>query len=274
MKHFVVKTFIFVLIAVGIFHIKSFYLLRDNKYTKKVFGQEVYYSIDKSKKKNKARKVLLGDSVGKQMYDNLEENDTINSLACNQAISVAGQYILLHNYLEAGNTIDTAYIFFTPFSFVNNLDQIFTYNYFVKPFYRDEYKSLFTPLVKQQVAKIPYTDIAWYPAILTNNWSPEFQTKDPKINFLSPISIEYLHKMSDLAKAHHFKIVMVSAPVSYKKKPEVELLNRSEIAANGLQEVFKGFFESIIYLDESNFVDGTHLEFPEKFKGRYKNLVR
>lgn len=262
------------LIAVGIFHIKSFYLLKGDRYTKKVFGSEVYHSIDKSKKKKKARKVLLGDSVGKQMYDNMQENDTINSLACNQAISVAGQYFLLHNYIEAGNKIDTAYIFFTPFSFVNNLDQIFTYNYFVKPFYRDEYAPLFTPLVKQQVQKIPYSGIAWYPAILTNNWTPDFKTTDPKINFISPISAQYLHKMSDLAKANHFKIVMVSAPVSYKKKPEVDLLNRNEIAANGLQDEFKGFFESIIYLDESNFVDGTHLEFPEKFKDRYKNLVR
>ena len=275
MKHFVFKTFIFVLIAIGLFHVKSFYLLANERYTKKVLGSEVYYSIEKSKKKSPAKKVLLGDSVGKQLYDNYENNDTINSLACNQAISIAGQYMLLHNYIEAGNKIDTAYVFFTPFSFTNNLNQVFTYNYFVKPFYRKENAALITPLVRQQVEKIPYTAIAQYPCVLTNNWTPDFESKDP-VNYtiLSPVGAEYLHKISDLAKQNHFRLVMISAPTSDKKKKEVEALDKSEIVKNHLEEEFKGFFESIIYLDEANFSDGTHLKHPEKFKYLYKNIVR
>jgi hypothetical protein len=275
MKHFVLKTFIFVLIAIGIFHVKSFYLLQKDRYTKKVLGSEVYLSIDKSKKKNPAKKVLLGDSVGKQLFDNTENNDTINSLACNQAIGLAGQYILLHNYIAAGNQIDTAYVFFTPFTFKNNLDQIFTYNYFVKPFYRDEYEALITPTVKKQIEKIPLTGIASYPAVLTSNWSPDF--KSPKTfpyTMISPVSAEYLHKMEDLSNEHHFKLVLVAAPTNFKKKAEVDALDRQEIIDNNLQEVFKGFFESIIYLDESYFVDGTHLKRPQDFKDRYKNIVR
>ncbi len=275
MKQFVLKTLLFVLVALAIFQIKSLLMMRNERYVKKVLGAEVYFSIEKSKKRSKARKVLLGDSVGKQLFDGAQENDTVNSLTSNQAISMAGQYVLLDNYLKAGNTIDTAYVFFTPFSFVNNLDQIFTYNYFVKPFYRTEYMQLMTPEVKKQVSKIPFTDIAHWPAVLTSNWSPEFQTKDkPTFNLLSPISAQYLHKMSALAKQHHFRLVLVAAPVSLKKKKEVELLNRQEIIDNNLQQEFKGFFESIVWLDESNFKDGTHLKQPEKFKNRYKNIIR
>jgi len=188
---------------------------------------------------------------------------------------MAGQYVLLHNYIAAGNEIDTAYIFFTPFSFVNNLDQIFTYNYFVKPFYRDEYQPLMEPVVRQQLDKIPYVAYAQYPFILTSNWSPEFKSKDKdEFNLISPVSAVYLHKISSLARMHHFKLVLVSAPVSNQKKKEVEVLHREEIARNNLQDEFTGFFESIVYLDESNFKDGTHLKQPEKFKYLYKNLIR
>lgn len=274
MKDFLLKTLIFLLITIGIFHVKSFYLLQKNKYTQKVLGSEVYVSIEKSHKKSSAKKVLLGDSVGKQLFDNTENNDTINSLACNQAISMAGQYVLLHNYIAAGNKIDTAYICFTPFSFENNLDKIFTYNYFVKPFYRDENAALLTKTARRQVEKIPYSGLAWYPCILTNNWSPDFKSTD-KVNytFLSPISTAYLHKMSDLAKAHHFKLILISALLSNQKKKAVEALNKREIKNNHLESEFAGFFESIVYLEESNFVDGTHLKHPEQFQRSFKNRL-
>jgi hypothetical protein len=275
MKNFVLKTLLFALVAAGIFQLKSQLMMRKDKYQKKVLGAEVYFSIEKSKKKNKARKVLLGDSVGKQLFDSSQENDTVNSLTSNQAIGMAGQYILLDNYLKAGNEIDTAYVFFTPFSFVNNLDQIFTYNYFVKPFYREQYMSLIEPVAKAQIEKIPFVGLAHYPAVLTSNWSPEFESQDKNdFNLISPVSAAYLHKMSALAKQHHFKLVLVAAPVSLKKRRDVEILNRQEIETNHLQEEFKGFFESIVWLDESNFKDGTHLKHPEKFKYRYKNLIR
>lgn len=275
MKKFALKTFLFAMVAAGIFQLKSSLMMRHDRYTKKVLGAEVYFAIEKSKNKSKARKVLLGDSVGKQMFDSSEENDTVNSLTSNQAIGMVGQFVLLDNYLKAGNSIDTAYVFFTPFSFVNNLDQIFTYNYFVKPFYRDEYMGLMTPLVKSQVDKIPYTAIAHWPVILTSNWSPEINTpRKSRFNFLSPISAEYLHKMSALATAHHFKLILIPAPVSLKKRREVQDLRKQEIVDHDLQEEFKGFFENIVWLDESNFKDGTHLKTPEKFKCRYKNLIR
>ena len=219
--------------------------------------------------------MLLGDSVGKQMFDSSEENDTINSLTSNQAISVAGQYILLDNYIKAGNQIDTAYLFFTPFSFVNNLDQIFTYNYFVKPFYRDQYMHLILPVAQRQISKIPFISVSHWPVVLTSNWSPEYKPRDKQqFNLLSPVSVVYLHKMSALAKQHHFKLILIAAPVSTKKKKDVETLNRQEITDNSLQNEFKGFFESTVWLDESNFKDGTHLKEPQKFKYRYKDLIR
>ena len=143
MKKFILSCTIFLLISGIILSIKPNYLVLTGKYKVTVAGKEIYQSIFKSKQKKKSKKILLGDSVGNQLFTNTTNNDTLNSLACNQAISMAGQFILLNNYLNSGNKVDTVLLIFTPFSFQNNLDQVFTYHYFLKPFYIYEYKPLF-----------------------------------------------------------------------------------------------------------------------------------
>jgi hypothetical protein len=263
------------LIGVAAFHVKSYLLLRNDKYQRKVSAHEVYHVIGKSRQKNKAKKILLGDSVARQFFNSETESDTLNSLASNQAISLAGQYILLDNYLKAGNKIDTCYAVFIPSSFQNNLDQLFTYNYFIKPFYKDKNKSLLTPTVETQVRKIPYHGMAQYFAILTNNWAPEFESKDEKnYGLFSPISVEYIHKMSALAKANHIKLIFVPALCNENQRKNIESFDQTELVKNNIQNEFKGYFDHIQYIDSQYFVDDMHLANPEQFKHRYKNLIR
>jgi hypothetical protein len=235
-----------------------------------VAGKEIYYSIKKSKTKNKSKKLLLGDSVANQLFDNKSHNDTINSLACNQSIGLVGQYILLNNYLNAGNKIDTAYFILQPFSFLNNLDQVYTYHYFLKPFYNREYEPYFTSTVRDQISKIPYSRYCWYPSILTSNWAPDFKSEDEKkFSFLSPISVDYIKKIKELAFKNNFKLVFLPTPVSLNRKKDVDKFNRTEIAQNGFQNEFEGYFDRIIYLDDDNFVDGSHLHDPKKYSDYY-----
>ena len=103
---------------------------------------------------------------------------------------MVGQFILLNNYINAGNEPDTVYLLVSPFSFRNNLDQVYTYHYFLKPFYTDEYKPMFSETVTEQIHKIPYYNFCRIPFILTSDWAPDFSLKD-KIDytFLSPISV-------------------------------------------------------------------------------------
>jgi len=275
MKQFVLRVIIFVLIGVAAFHVKSYLLLRNDKYQRKVSAHEVYHVIGKSKKKNGAKKILLGDSVARQFFNSEAESDTLNSLASNQAISLAGQYILLENYMKAGNKIDTCYAVFIPSSFQNNLNQLFTYNYYVKPFYKDEYKQYRTPTVETQIAKIPYHGIAQYFCILTNNWAPEFESEDKNnYGFFSPISVEYIHKMSALAQKNHFKLIFVPALSNENQRKNIEGFDKNELVKNHLEHEFATYFDDIIYIDSQYFVDDMHLANPEQFKDRYKKLIR
>ncbi|MES2567352.1 MAG: hypothetical protein V4565_10820 [Bacteroidota bacterium] len=207
------------------------------------------------------KKLLLGDSVGNQLFPNTTANDTVNSLCCNQAIGIIGHFFLLNNYLEAGNDVDTVFMLFTPSSFLNNLNQIYTYHYFLKPFYKNEYKPLFTATVNEQIKKIPYSAFCQVPTILTSNWAPNFKSKD-KIDytFISPVSAEYLKKIKLLSIRHNFKLIILSPPVSFRKKMKFDKINKNEIAKNNFDDEFKDYFKTIIYLNDSLFMDGTHLK--------------
>ena len=262
------------MILVLVVHIRPAYLLYKDKYKETVAGNEIYYSIFKSKQKKKSKKILLGDSVGNQLFNNKKNNDTLNSLACNQSIAMVGHYLLLNNYLNAGNEVDTVFMLFSPFSFKNDLDQVYTYHYFLKPFYTDEYKPYFSETVTKQIEKVPYHQFSRYPIILTSDWAPDFTPKDSaNYTFLSPISVEYLQKIKTLSIQHNFKLIIMPPPASMSKKPLIEKMNKAEYANTGLTAEFDSYFSNFFFLPDSDFTDGTHLIKPQVdvYNEYYKN---
>ncbi len=261
MKKFLIKIIIFIIPVVFVAYSYHLYLLYSCKYKNRVAGSETYLSIKKSKQKGKAKKILIGDSVGYQLFSNITNNDTINSLACNQAIGMVGHFILLNNYLKAGNQIDTVYLIFTPYSFLNNLDQVYTYHYFLKPFYVKEYMPLFTETIFKQIHKIPFYFVCRDPVILTSDWAPDFTSKDEiNFTFLSPVSMEYLAKIKELSTQYKFKIIILPTPTRMSNKKFIEKINKDEIAKTGLGSEFKSYFEKLIYINDTNFIDNVHLK--------------
>ena len=59
----------------------------------------------------------------------------ILSLGTNQAVSMCGQYFIARSAIEHDPAIKELVVAYQPDSFTNNLDQVFCFNYFVRPFY-------------------------------------------------------------------------------------------------------------------------------------------
>lgn len=272
MKFFIKRTILFLFLSAVCIEVFSKIMLITDLYLIGYPGDYVYHSIEKSKEKSKAKTLLIGDSVGRQLFPIDEDNDEINSLATNQAIGIVGQYLLLNNYLEAGNKIDKLIMLFTPFSFKDNLDQKYTYHYFLKPFDHAEYSSLFTETVEAQIEKIPYHQFAQLPHIFVTSWAPEFNTNNQsQYTFLSPISIEYLIKIKELAVQHNFELSILPTPTNIERKHIVEKMDIEEAAKCNLEQEFKEYFDKIVYLDSTNFYDGTHLIQPEIYSAQYRD---
>jgi hypothetical protein len=277
MKKFLLKSILFFSIIFVLANIGLLYRISNDRYQHIVTGSEVYSSLHKSKQTNKSSsKIILGDSVAKQLFDNITNNDSINSLACNQSIGMVGHFILLNNYINAGNHVEVVYLIYTPFSFKNNLDQVYTYHYFLKPFYTDENFPLFTKTVIEQLQKIPYYYLCRVPYILVTNWAPKYVSKDTdNYTFLSPISQEYLVKIKELSIEHHFKVIVLPTPTKLSSRQDVERMNKNEIMINNLDDEFKNYFSNIIYLDDDFFQDAAHLKNPQPYTEYYKkNFIK
>ena len=281
MKKFILKITSFIPLIILVFYLDPFYLIITESYKNDIAGKEIYYSIKKSTELSDAEILLLGDSVARQLLNNEENDLLINSLACNQGISLVGQFILLEKYLKKGNKIDKLIILYHPISFKNNLDQIYTFHYFMKPFYIKENYKYFSPTVFNQISKIPFYYLNREPFILTSNWSPKYSSPIDEFGntkkgsfWLSKVSIEYLKKIQQLAEVNDFKIQLVAPPISAAKQELIKAMNTDLIKGNELEGMFKDYFENIIYCDDSFFKDDIHLNLKGlKRFNKNKNLL-
>jgi hypothetical protein len=88
--------------------------------------------------------------------------------------------------------------------------------------------------------------------------------------FLSPISAEYLKRIKDLSIQYGFKLIILPSPVSMSSKTGIAAIDKSEINKNGLSTEFENYFDRIIFLNDTSFMDGVHLNHPETYTQYYK----
>ncbi len=260
-------TFTLKFFLIGVIAVFLLPLLARN-YKAQVNGKEVYTAIKKSRQKQAETKTLLiGDSVANQLFDNETTNGAINSLACNQAVSMVGHYLLLKEYLNNNKDVDQVVLLYHPQSFANNLDQEFTFHYFLKPFNKRKFKAEFTTLVKEQIRKIPYFFVSQFPIILRSNFSPQYKGKMRNWkDIFSPVSKEYLHKMKTLTDARDIKFTVIAPPVRASMRDSISLIDREILKKKGLLPILNDYLNNIEYSAEKHFVDDIHFKVPDDFR--------
>lgn len=233
-------------------------------YEQSVIGNEVYYVINKSKTKKKVKKLILGDSVGNQLYPCEKYNDVVVSLACNQAITLAGHFFLLINFIETNkdDLPDEVILLINPFSLKNDVDHL-AYQYFLKPFPINEYSSYYTEHLRSRIYTIPLYWSAYIPVIRVSNYTPKWavpQNNSPKS--ISPLSCEYLLKMDSLTRMYNISFRMVSTPVKDDRVDEMDCfwkeLELSPDNKEQLKELLNAYKESVCFMPYSWFRDEVH----------------
>lgn len=262
-KRFVLRALLFFIIAFIVLTIESFYKYFTRSFEETVIGNDVYLAIKKSKVRKKVKVLIIGDSVGQQLYSGKTYNDDIYSLTTNQAVSMAGQYMLLKTFIDKnqGNLPNEVLLIMIPTSFNNNLDQIFTYNSFLKPFYRKEYSSMMTDTCRDQIRKIPFYYISQWPIIVNTNWSPEYESPHP-YPFISPISINYLLKIKELCIKNKLPIKFYCPPIKESRRELVMSFSKNNILPEktGFKNEFASYFKGMVVLPDSLFQDQMHFK--------------
>lgn len=264
MKNFIIRICIFFLIIAIIYIPFEWDILFSDKYIQRLDTgtQTVYHSIEKSKKKKKVKKLLIGDSTAEQLYNNYIYNDSIYSLACNQAITVVGQYFLLNNFIDANKDELPEEIIFlcNPCALLNNLDK-YTFPYFLKPFYNEEYKPLIDNYLMKRIKTIPLYFISQIPLIKTSDYTPAkfcFPKEEKFEGIFSPLTKDYLKKIELLCKNNNIKFRFEPSPVSKSLWDILKLPENSDYPIDTL--AVDNYFQKVNYFEDSLFVDGFHFK--------------
>jgi hypothetical protein len=254
MKHFLRDLMVFLGVFGLLFHAYPEFQYWTKRYQTDVAGTEVYEVLAASKSKYKKKKLVIGDSVAKQILDSLANDSAIVSLASNQAISMAGQYLIATQALAANPSLDTLVLMYHPFSFQNNLASPLSFHYFVKPFYTEENMPLFSEQVKRQVEAIPFYYLAHYRPVLTSNWSPSFEgVSDEKVLF-SSISRDYLVRLNQLCSKKGVVLQLISPPIN-------EVFRAQVMASRTQFKSIPGYIDSWHFYASANFLsDQIHIK--------------
>lgn len=101
-------------------------------------GREIVPLIEKVREEDGTTKLILGDSVCKQLFngggDDLQQYNTdISIVGSNGAITMAGQYVFAREYLENHPEATDIYLFILPGSLRRTFDRNLGYQYVVLP---------------------------------------------------------------------------------------------------------------------------------------------
>lgn len=239
-------------------------------------GGEVRAAVKVSKMRTnkKIKKLIMGDSTGHALYPSENQYDSIASMACNQAITFAGQYFLLKNYLDTNkDNLPQEIIFLvTPESFGNDVDQ-YAYQYFLKPFPIVEYKPLYSEHLYSRIKSIPFYWTANLPFIQTSGYTPRVSVPDytERIH-LSELTYEYLVRMDEITKEYKVPFYILSTPVRDDRRPEIKkvLQDLRTIGSNRFSNLLEPYIKSVKYFPSVLFYDCVHLkdtETPKDYLG-------
>jgi hypothetical protein len=134
MKRFLIRAILFTAVLICITIALELTLAEANHLTNGKFriGQDVYEVLEAAHAPHpQVTTLYLGDSVARQLFPmQAEPSPTLLYLCSNQAISVAGHYCILQTVMARAPHLRHVYLFYAPRSWSNNLDQIFTHDYF------------------------------------------------------------------------------------------------------------------------------------------------
>lgn len=275
MKKFLRRISAILLGALGIFIVFNLAYYRLTK-DSRIVAFEVYEALDEAEKNEGYTKLVLGDSVARQIFppNQQSQHDDICFLATNQAIMPVGNYILLEQFIENNPQLKEVYYVARPNSLMSNISFQFTYSYFVTPMYEEPYVSYLDTEAREcfeyMFGKtfIEKDYIKWlfgkYPKLLDiyhNNRQAILQMPWKKTDsyfYKENMPFIYIQHMKDACDAHQIAFHILSPPLPESFSFDFRQLQEN-LSLIGGNEMFYEYENSLLYLDDQEFKDGIHM---------------
>lgn len=236
---------------------------------------EVYDALDVTNQNTDYTTLVLGDSVARQFFNPQyqSENKEVCYMATNQAITVAGNTVLLERFLENNPQLKEVYYVVRPDSLMSKANYTFTYSYFITPLFDEtnmKYldQETITGIEKNYGRVWTHNNfskwiLAQYPKCLEiyNNTYEDLCAMREKITGVNPLpdmTLPYLKKMEQICKGSQITLHLMASPVSEEYEYDFNLLQIG-MRELDMTELYEELVSSIQYVKSDEFIDGVHL---------------
>lgn len=251
---------------------------------------EVAGYIEQIRQEGSYTKLVVGDSVCFQMTNGLRaQNSEYSLVGNNRALTIAGEYLLVREFLETHENISDVYVIVGLDALQTSIDVNYGYQYVAIPFLRDE---LLHNLEQETIEEMDGTfgkffmqktvaELIGDSSVnrkLYLNYIKEHAKVDPNAGntiVLSDTASDYLYKIYDLCEEYGATMHLLPDPLANNdwRHAQAEGLAK-DFADRGLSELFPNYFDEILYYPEEQFVDGIHFGEPYNSQEELNNKLR
>lgn len=250
---------------------------------------EVAGYIEQIREDGDYTKLVVGDSVCFQMTNGLRaQNGEYSLVGNNRALTIAGEYLLVREFLETHKNISDVYLIVGLDALQTNIDVNYGYQYVAIPFLRD---GLLHNLEEETLREMDGTfgmffmqkgvaELIGDSSVnrkLYLNYIKEHAAIDPNAGteiVLSDTACEYLYKIHDLCEEYGATMYLLPDPLADNewRHTQAEELQK-DFTARGLNELFPKYFDEICYYPDEQFVDGIHFGEPYNSQEELNNKL-
>ena len=234
---------------------------------------EIIPAINRTRETDQYSKLILGDSVCRQIYNPLQDiNTEYCIMGTNRAITMSGQYLLAKEFIENRENVTDVYLIVTLDSFDAYYDKSFGYQYAIMPFVstdlfgdldketvriaKDSYGSLF--LNKQVVELIDYSEVNR--KLYLNAVKQYAPISEELSEHVSDHTIRYLKKMDQMCDENGIEFHLLPTPIKDNDYKHDQMSRQmEEFTEAGIIDLVKNYYDSVEYYPEEQFRDEVHL---------------
>lgn len=233
-----------------------------------VGASEIKPYIEKVRTKDNTTKLIIGDSVCKQMFDGLQQyNEDMCITGSNAAIAMTGQYILAKEYIENHPNATDVYMFLLPGSLRATFDTQWGYQYTVMPFVETDtlklldddtidamesvYGAFFMkPLVVELIDKSAVNR-----KLYLNMLADTKEGYQQKTSY--EIGDQYIKKIYDLCQENGIELHLYPCPVVESQQASIENM-KEQYAETWLYTKFPDYLDKVLFYPDEQARDGVH----------------
>ncbi len=288
MKKFYIKLFVFGGLYLGI--VCSFLVLsaqekwsglievatKSEDYVFEGYGtSEIIPFIERVQEKNGYTKLVIGDSVCHQLFERYYE---INDIYCisgsNQAISLAGQYILAEEFVKNHENVTDIYLLLSMGSLATDFGAQLGYQYAVMPFVETDTIDNLDKYTLDEIADVYGSFFCLKPIVKIIDGSPlnkklylnalakkEEMFPSESDGVISQVTYRYLEKLCVLCENEEIELHLIPVPhADSDERHKLEEQIRYKLDVDGDSLGLEEYLDQLVYYPEWMFRDGIHFD--------------